>query len=431
MNMEISTLYNYFKQCGRVTTDTRNCPEGSMFIALKGETFNGNSFAHQALEKGCRYAVVDEPQYADSENIILVDDCLKALQALAREHRRQMGTSIVGITGTNGKTTTKELIATVLQKRYNVLYTQGNLNNHIGVPLTLLNLTKEHELAVVEMGANHPGEIHTLVHIAEPDCGMITNVGKAHLEGFGSFEGVVKTKSELYDYLRSKENAFIFLDKDNEVLCQASAGLENIGYGMENDALYVSGKLHACAPFLAFEWKHEGKTHDVQTHLIGSYNIKNALAAIAIGCHFGVPAEDICEALDNYIPSNNRSQLTETADNHLIVDAYNANPTSMRAALENFRLMEVPHKVAILGDMKELGEGSKEEHRQIVSLLTTCDFEKVILVGAEFGKVNENFEHYPDVEAVKEIFTQNKPKGKFVLIKGSNSMKLAQLKDIL
>ena len=431
MNMEISTLYNYFKQCGRVTTDTRNCPEGSMFIALKGETFNGNSFAHQALEKGCRYAVVDEPQYADSENIILVDDCLKALQALAREHRRQMGTSIIGITGTNGKTTTKELIATVLQKRYNVLYTQGNLNNHIGVPLTLLNLTKEHELAVVEMGANHPGEIHTLVHIAEPDCGMITNVGKAHLEGFGSFEGVVKTKSELYDYLRSKENAFIFLDKDNEVLCQASAGLENIGYGMENDALYVSGKLHACAPFLAFEWKHEGKTHDVHTHLIGSYNIKNALAAIAIGCRFGVPAEDICEALDNYIPSNNRSQLTKTADNHLIVDAYNANPTSMRAALENFRLMEVPHKVAVLGDMKELGEGSTEEHRQIVSLLTTCNFEKVILVGAEFGKVNENFEHYPDVEAVKEIFTQNKPKGKFVLIKGSNSMKLAQLKEVL
>ena len=429
--MEISTLYNCFKECGKVTTDTRNCPENSMFIALKGETFNGNAFAKQALEKGCRYAVVDDPQYADAENILLVDDCLKTLQALAREHRRQMGTRIIGITGTNGKTTTKELIATVLQKRYNVLYTQGNLNNHIGVPLTLLNLTKEHELAVVEMGANHPGEIHALVHIAEPDCGMITNVGKAHLEGFGSFEGVVKTKSELYNYLRSKENAFIFLDKDNEVLCQASAGLENIGYGMENAALYVSGKLHACAPFLAFEWKHEGKSHDVQTHLIGSYNIKNALAAIAVGCRFGVPAEDICEALDNYIPSNNRSQLTETADNHLIVDAYNANPTSMRAALENFRLMEVPHKVAVLGDMKELGEGSMEEHRQIVSLLTTCSFEKVILVGAEFGKVNESFEHYPDVEAVKEIFTQNKPKGKFVLIKGSNSMKLSQLKDIL
>ena len=431
--MDITALYTCFKECGKVTTDTRNCPEGSMFIALKGETFNGNAFAKQALEKGCRYAVVDEAEYAEEGNpsILLVDNCLEALQGLAREHRRQMGTRIIGITGTNGKTTTKELIATVLQKRYKVLYTQGNLNNHIGVPLTLLNLTKEHELAVVEMGANHPGEIRTLVNIAEPDCGLITNVGKAHLEGFGSFEGVVKTKSELYDYLRNKKNAFVFLDKDNEVLCQASAGLENIGYGMENDGLYVSGKLHACAPFLAFEWKHEGVSHDVNTRLIGTYNIKNALVAIAVGCHFEVPAEAICEALNGYIPSNNRSQLTETENNHLIVDAYNANPTSMMAALENFRLMEVPNKVAVLGDMKELGEGSVEEHRKIVSFLGECGFEKVILVGAEFGKVNTNFEHYPDVEAVKALFAENKPKGKFMLIKGSNSMKLAQLKDIL
>ena len=431
--MDIKALYTCFKECGKVTTDTRNCPEGSMFIALKGETFNGNAFAKQALEKGCRYAVVDEAQYAEegNPNILLVDNCLEALQGLAREHRRQMGTRIIGITGTNGKTTTKELIATVLQKRYKVLYTQGNLNNHIGVPLTLLNLTKEHELAVVEMGANHPGEIRTLVNIAEPDCGLITNVGKAHLEGFGSFEGVVKTKSELYDYLRNKKNAFVFLDKDNEVLCQASAGLENIGYGMENDGLYVSGKLHACAPFLAFEWKHEGVSHDVNTRLIGTYNIKNALVAIAVGCHFEVPAEAICEALSGYIPSNNRSQLTETENNHLIVDAYNANPTSMMAALENFRLMEVPNKVAVLGDMKELGEGSVEEHRKIVAFLGECGFEKVILVGAEFGKVNTNFEHYPDVEAVKALFAENKPKGKFMLIKGSNSMKLAQLKDIL
>ena len=429
--MDITTLYTCFKECGKVTTDTRNCPEGSMFFALKGETFNGNAFAKQALEKGCRYAVVDEAEYADGENIFLVDDCLKCLQDLAREHRRALGTPIVGITGTNGKTTTKELIATVLQKRYKVLYTQGNLNNHIGVPLTLLNLTEEHEMTVVEMGANHPGEIRTLVHIAEPDCGLITNVAKAHLEGFGSFEGVVKTKSELYDYLRNKKNAFIFLDKDNEVLCKASAGLENIGYGMENDGLYVSGKLHACAPFLAFEWKHEGVSHDVNTRLIGAYNIKNALAAIAVGCRFEVPAEAICEALNAYIPSNNRSQLTETESNHLIVDAYNANPTSMMAALENFRLMEVEHKVAVLGDMKELGEGSVEEHRKIVDFLGECGFEKVMLVGAEFGKVNTNFEHYPDVEAVKALFAENKPKDKFMLIKGSNSMKLAQLKDIL
>jgi UDP-N-acetylmuramoyl-tripeptide--D-alanyl-D-alanine ligase len=431
MNMEISTIYNLFKECGRVTTDTRNCPEGSMFIALKGETFNGNMFARQALEKGCRYAVVDEAEYADAERIILVDDCLKTLQLLAREHRRALGTPIVGITGTNGKTTTKELLATVLQKRYNVLYTQGNLNNHIGVPLTLLNLAESHEMAVVEMGANHPGEIRTLVNIAEPDCGLITNVGKAHLEGFGSFEGVVKTKSELYDYLRSKENAFIFLDKDNEVLCQASAGLEAIGYGLEGEGLYVQGKLHACAPFLAFEWEHEGKSYDVNTHLIGAYNVKNALAAIAVGLRFDVPAEAICEALSGYVPSNNRSQLTETADNRLIVDAYNANPTSMMAALENFRLMEVPHKVAILGDMKELGEGSVDEHRKIVDFLSTCGFERIILVGAEFGQANAGFEHYPDVEAVKQLFATDKPVGKYILIKGSNSMKLAQLKEIL
>lgn len=429
--MEISTLYTCFKECGKVTTDTRNCPKDSMFIALKGETFNGNAFAREALAKGCRYAVVDEKEYADAENILLVDDCLKALQALAREHRRKMGTRIIGITGTNGKTTTKELIATVLQKRYKVLYTQGNLNNHIGVPLTLLNLTDEHELAVVEMGANHPGEIRTLVNIAEPDCGLITNVGKAHLEGFGSFEGVVKTKSELYDYLRSKKNAFIFLDKDNKVLCQASAGLKTIEYGMENEALPVSGKLHACAPFLAFEWKHAGINHNVQTHLIGSYNIKNALAAIAIGRYFDVSAEAISEALEDYVPSNNRSQLTETADNHLIVDAYNANPTSMMAALENFRLMEVLHKMVVLGDMKELGEGSTEEHRKIAAYLQTCGFERIILVGTEFGKVKGSFEHYLDVEALKQIFAQNKPKGKFILIKGSNSMKLSLLKDIL
>ena len=429
--MEIATLYTYFKECGRVTTDTRNCPEGSMFIALKGETFNGNAFAKQALEKGCRYAVVDEAQYADDPNIFLVDDCLKTLQMLAREHRRQLGTPIVGITGTNGKTTTKELIATVLQKRYNVLYTQGNLNNHIGVPLTLLNLTEEHEMAVVEMGANHPGEIRTLVNIAEPDCGLITNVGKAHLEGFGSFEGVVKTKSELYDYLRVKENAFIFLDKDNHVLCEASAGLKGIGYGLESDDLYIKGKLHACAPFLAFEWEHEGKTYDVNTHLIGAYNVKNALAAIAIGCHFEVPAEAICEALNGYIPSNNRSQLTETKDNHLIVDAYNANPTSMMAALENFRLMEVAHKVAILGDMKELGEGSVDEHRKIVSFLEGCGFERIILVGDEFGKVNSGFEWYKNTDDLKVKISEEKISGKFVLIKGSNSMKLAPLKDIL
>ena len=414
-----------------MTTDTRNCPEGSMFIALKGETFNGNMFARQALEKGCRYAVVDEAEYADGENIFLVDDCLKCLQDLAREHRRALGTPIVGITGTNGKTTTKELIATVLQKRYKVLYTQGNLNNHVGVPLTLLNLTEEHEMAVVEMGANHPGEIRTLVHIAEPDCGLITNVGKAHLEGFGSFEGVVKTKSELYDYLRNKKNAFIFLDKDNEVLCKASAGLEAIGYGMENDGLYVSGKLHACAPFLAFEWEHEGKSYDVNTHLIGAYNVKNALAAISIGCRFDVPAEAICEALNGYIPSNNRSQLTETESNHLIVDAYNANPTSMRAAIDNFALMEVPYKMLILGDMKELGDATAAAHQEVVDLLDTHNFCEVWLVGSAFAATRHTQRTFADAEEVKAVLNAERPEHRTILIKGSNSMKLGSLVGLL
>lgn len=432
--MDIITLYNCFKACNGVTTDSRICPQGSMFIALKGESFNGNAFAAQALEKGCRYAVVDEAEYADegNPNILLVPNCLEALQQLAHEHRKRMGTKIIGITGTNGKTTTKELIATVLQQKYHVLYTQGNLNNHIGVPLTLLRLTKEHELAVIEMGANHPGEIRTLVNIVHPDCGLITNVGKAHLEGFGSFEGVVKTKGELYDYLRTTADKLVFLDKDNEHLCGIAHGLHSMYYGMiGSEDLLVAGRLKECAPFLAFEWKYQNETYQVQTHLIGSYNIKNALAAITVGCHFEVPTKDICRALEMYIPSNNRSQLTETEHNKLIVDAYNANPTSMAAALENFRLMDVPHKVAVLGDMKELGESSLEEHGKVVSMLHTCGFERVILVGTEFAKVDTSFEHYTDVEALKLALQEEKPQGKYILIKGSNSMKLSGLKEVL
>ena len=432
--MELSLLYKCFEECGVVTTDSRNCPEGSMFIALKGESFNGNAFAKQALEKGCRYAVVDEPEWMEEANprLLLVDDCLNALQQLANEHRRRMGTFIVGITGTNGKTTTKELVAAVLQQKYNVLYTQGNLNNHIGVPLTLLRLKKEHDLAVVEMGANHPGEIRTLVNIVEPNAGLITNVGKAHLEGFGSFEGVVKTKGELYDYLRSRENALTFIDKDNDVLCGISEGLHLMSYGVNYaDDLYVKGEIGICAPYLTFTWRHEGKSYPVQTHLIGSYNIKNALAAIAVGCYCKVPADLICKALSEYIPSNNRSQLTETADNHLVVDAYNANPTSMAAALENFHLMAVPHKMVILGDMKELGESSLEEHAKVVTALNGCGFERVILVGHEFAKVNQTFEHYPDVYALQDKLKEEKPQGKYILIKGSNSMKLSLLKDYL
>lgn len=426
--MEIEELYNRFTECNGLTTDSRHCPEGSMFLALKGETFNGNTFAAQSLAQGCRYAVVDEPQYASPENprIILVDNCLETLQKLANYHRRRLGTRMIGVTGTNGKTTTKELIATVLGEKFKVLYTQGNFNNHIGVPLTLLRLKPEHEMAVIEMGANHPGEIKTLVHIAEPDYGIITNVGKAHLQGFGSFEGVIRTKGELYDFLREKGNSTIFIQNENPYLNKIAAGLTCVRYG-QTPGLDVTGKVVACSPFLHFSWTAEGVLHEVETHLIGAYNLDNALAAVAIGRYFGVEDTQICHALSSYVPQNNRSQLVHTASNTLIVDAYNANPTSMMAALENFRQMEAAHKVAILGDMKELGEGSHEEHQKVVDFLKECGFERVMLVGPEFGGTSSPFEHYKDVKEVEALLAAHPLQGCCVLVKGSNSMKLSEL----
>ncbi len=428
-NMEIAELYKCFMECGKVTTDSRNCPEGSMFIALKGETFNGNAFAAQALKQGCRYAVIDESEYA-GEGTILVDNCLQALQQLANYHRRQLKTPVIGITGTNGKTTTKELISTVLSRKFNTLYTEGNFNNHIGVPLTLLRLTKEHEMAVVEMGANHPGEIKTLVHIAEPDYGIITNVGKAHLQGFGSFEGVIRTKGELYDFLRAKGGATIFIQNENPYLNGIAEGLTCVRYG-QTAGLYVSGELISCSPFLSFRWTAEGVSHEVNTHLIGSYNLDNMLAAAAIGRYFGVSDDDISSALASYLPHNNRSQLKETADNKLIVDAYNANPTSMMAALKNFRQVEAPHKMVILGDMKELGEASREEHQKVVDYLKECGFDRVVLVGPEFAAATHSYQTFQHVDEVLADIRIHKPQGYYILIKGSNSMKLSQLPESL
>lgn len=428
-NMEIAELYKCFMECGKVTTDSRNCPEGSMFIALKGETFNGNAFAAQALKQGCRYAVIDESEYA-GEGTILVDNCLQALQQLANYHRRQLKTPVIGITGTNGKTTTKELISTVLSRKFNTLYTEGNFNNHIGVPLTLLRLTKEHEMAVVEMGANHPGEIKTLVHIAEPDYGIITNVGKAHLQGFGSFEGVIRTKGELYDFLRDKGGATIFIQNENPYLNGIAEGLTCVRYG-QTAGLYVSGELISCSPFLSFRWTAEGVSHEVNTHLIGSYNLDNMLAAAAIGRYFGVSDDDISSALASYLPHNNRSQLKETADNKLIVDAYNANPTSMMAALKNFRQIEAPHKMVILGDMKELGEASREEHQKVVDYLKECGFDRVVLVGPEFAAATHSYQTFQHVDEVLADIRMHKPQGYYILIKGSNSMKLSLLLEYL
>ena len=446
--MSIKELYKLYQQHPCITTDSRDCPQGSIFLALKGESFDGNKFAVQALEKGCAYAIVDDPSLAgsDDKRIIIVNDCLQTFKDLAREHRRQFNIPIIGITGTNGKTTTKELVAAVLSQKYNVLYTQGNFNNDVGVPKTLFRLTKEHEIAVIEMGASHPGDIKTLAETAEPTCGLITNVGRAHLQGFGSFEGVIKTKCELYDFLRTREDGLIFINADNEHLMNQISDDEDIWltpYSTDSENQYscISGEVIACDPFLKFRWREplltleqEGRSikwHKVQTHLIGAYNIDNLLAAIAVGINFGVDRKQICAALENYVPSNNRSQMTVTEKNHLIVDAYNANPSSMMAALENFKLMQADNKMAILGAMRELGEVSKEEHQRIVDYLQTTDIKTVWLVGEEVENIRCDYPKFKDVEAVKAAIAAEQPAGHYILIKGSNSTKLFQLPELL
>ena len=432
--MEISELYNIFKEHPTVTTDSRECPEGSIFFALKGASFNGNAFAKKALDEGCAYAVVDEKEHAAAGDgrYILVDDCLKTLQLLANRHRRELGTRIVGITGTNGKTTTKELTAAVLGERYNVLYTQDNFNNDIGVPKTLLRLTKEHEIAVVEMGASHPGDIKTLVDIVEPDCGLITNVGRAHLQGFGSFEGVVRTKGELYDYLRA-HGGTAFVNGGDSHLMGISQGLKLVKYGLEGvDGAEAAGETTVCDPYLNFRWHaKDGEWHEVRTHVIGSYNMMNMLAAACVGLHFGVAPEQIDHALASYVPKNNRSELEVTAHNSLIIDAYNANPTSMGAALANFRDMKAGRKMAILGDMGELGAVSAEEHQRIADMLKQCGMDEVWLVGDEFGRTDCPFRKFNNVEEVKQAIEARRPEGFTILIKGSNSMKLFQLPPLL
>lgn len=435
--MEIADFYELYKQHPVITTDSRECPEGSIFFALKGETFDGNRFAVASLEKGCAYAVVDDKSVVDAAKegpfagrLILVEDVLLAFKALAREHRRQFHIPVIGITGTNGKTTTKELIAAVLSEKYNVLCTQGNFNNDVGVPKTLFRLGKEHEIAVIEMGASHPGDIKTLVETVEPDCGLITNVGRAHLQGFGSFEGVKRTKGELYDYLAaSKESAvlkqkpFTFLNiHDADLVAMAMArGLKTVPY--------AEGRVSECDPLLTVELADGEAIH---TQLIGSYNCANVLAAVTIGRYFGVSDKKIVHALETYTPSNNRSQLTVTASNNLIVDAYNANPTSMAAAIDNFRMMKVDRrKMAILGDMRELGADSQAEHQRIADMLASAGFNEVWLVGEEFMKTKTAFRRFNDIEEVKAAISNHKPEDCYILIKGSNGIRLYQLPDML
>ena len=444
--MDIKELYKLYQQHPCITTDSRNCPEGSIFLALKGTSFNGNQFAQAALEKGCSYAIVDEKEFQTDSRIILVEDCLQTYKDLAREHRRQFEIPVIGITGTNGKTTTKELIRAVLAECYNVMATEGNFNNDVGVPKTLFRLSEEHDIAVVEMGASHPGDIKTLVETAEPNCGLITNVGRAHLLGFGSFEGVCKTKGELYDFLLA-HNSPIFVNRDNKFLTEMisqrlttkSEKPDIYYYGQSDHSdILIKGEIVSCAPFLKFRWReqdHEtgyvGEWMEVQTHLIGAYNIDNMLAAITIGYVNNVPFEQINHALESYVPQNNRSQMTVTATNHLVVDAYNANPTSMKAAIDNFKLMEVSPKMAIIGQMGELGDVSDEEHQKVVEMLTEAHFDQVWLVGENYDKIACNFRKFKNVEEVKEALHTSPITNYYIFIKGSNSNKLFQLPELL
>ena len=382
-----------------VSTDTRNLPAGCVFFALHGANFDGNKFAQQALEQGASLAIIDNPEYALPERTILVDNTLLALQDLAQAWRRELALPIIAVTGTNGKTTTKELLATVLSTKYNLHYTQGNLNNQIGVPLTLLQLTRAHEMAIVEMGASHPGDIKELVDIAEPNCGLITNVGRAHLEGFGSFEGVQQTKKELYDYLREHQG-FIFRNTDNIYLAQMAGDLKTVPY--------TTGKMPS------------------GTHLVGEYNAENVSAALCVGEYFGVSQETGLEAIRKYIPTNNRSQQMQTANNQLIVDAYNANPTSMQAAINAFK-----GDTYILGAMRELGEYSHLEHQNIVNMLAERKAENVFLVGEEYLQTTSPYPVFVDVEQLHNFLELHPLTGKKILLKGSRSTKMEKLLDIL
>jgi len=418
-------LYTHFRQHPLVCTDTRNIQAGCLFFALKGASFNGNAFAAEALSKGAAYAVIDEEQFAQGGRFLLVQDVLKALQDLARYHRRQLSTKMIAVTGSNGKTTTKELLNAVLSQKYNVLCTQGNLNNHIGVPLTLLRLRPEHEIAVIEMGANHQGEIDLLCAIAEPDAGLITNVGLAHLEGFGGPEGVLKGKTELYRRLAAR-GGHVFVLADDERLLRAAAGIRQTTYGSSVNA-QVRGRAGKAELQLSFSWQTANiPGHEVQTQLAGAYNLPNLLAAVTVGLHFGLSAGQIDAGIAGYVPSNNRSQLEKRGSNLLLLDMYNANPSSMRAALENFAAMKGEKKLLILGDMLELGEASAAEHQRIVDLLEEKKFSDVLLVGPEFQKTSDQIglKRFSNSEEATDYLKKHRAENALVLVKGSRGIKL-------
>ena len=469
----IDRLYNAYLASRTVTTDSRNITPGCLFFAFKGEKFDGNAFAPQALEQGAALCVISDAQYKVDDRCIVVPDVLKTLQELAREHRRHLEIPVIGITGTNGKTTTKELVHAVLAKRYKTSATKGNFNNHLGVPLTLLSIPADTELAIVEMGANHPGEIEFLCSIADPDCGLITNVGRAHLEGFGSFEGVVRTKTELYRHLAGGDlsganppkgkHGLVFVNADNERLMHEAEKLSTIpglrsvipAYAPDNPAFVpstiektplsmltygrsqeadVRGTLvtDAQTPYLHFYFEVGDNVYNVHTHLLGSYNFDNCMAAVAVGLHFGVEPWDIKEAIEEYVPSNQRSEFKETArGNRLYLDCYNANPSSMTAAISSFATMM--GTMAIIGGMHELGHDERKEHKHVVAQLDECHLDRCLLVGPEWDglKLPENMMLFPDTEALRAWLQANPFSGATILIKGSNTNRLWTLEEIL
>jgi UDP-N-acetylmuramoyl-tripeptide--D-alanyl-D-alanine ligase len=440
--MTTEQLYTIFQKHPVISTDTRKIIPGSIFFALKGDKFDANTFAEQAIAAGAAYAVIDNPQFDKGEQYILVQDGLTALQDLARHHRSQLNIPVIGLTGTNGKTTTKELIGSVLSQRFITYATQGNLNNHIGVPLTILSIGDNHQAAVIEMGANHQKEIELLCTISQPTHGLITNVGKAHLEGFGGVEGVKKGKGELYDYLSSRGQDVVFVNSDDRVLMEMlhARNLKNVvlygSYGAEN---LVSGKLVENSPYLTLQWtgNEAGESYRVKSQLTGAYNLDNILAAICIGVYFKLSAGEINMGISSYQPKNNRSQITRTQTNTLICDYYNANPSSMFVAIENLGKIEAPYKVLVLGDMFEMGQESAAEHQAVIAKALETPVDERIFIGGEFYKAKESIGHlgagnkfYPNADHAIEGLKTYPIKNATVLIKGSRGMALERLVEL-
>ncbi len=423
--MTIDQLYQLYLQYPAVQTDTRSLKEGEIFFALKGPNFNANQFAEEALTRGAAYVVADEQLFEPNERIIVVGDALKTLQALAKHHRQQLKIPVIAITGSNGKTTTKELVHTVLSAKFKCYTTKGNLNNHIGVPLTLLSIRHDAEIAVIEMGANHLGEIAGYCLYTEPDYGIITNCGKAHLEGFGSLEGVRKGKGELYDYLRAN-NGTAFVMWDYDYLREMSSGIPNvIRYGTTEGE--VTGNVSGSGEFLSVQFSAGFSIPEISSQLVGGYNLPNLLVAVTVGVHFGVPHQDIRNAIENYIPSNSRSQLLKRNGATIVLDAYNANPSSMKAAINNFAAMPGGNKILMLGAMAELGTDSLQEHQEIIDLIGQSQWLAVVLVGGDFQRISSSYLHFPDATAAGQWLQQQQLTGASLLIKGSRSMKMEQV----